>query len=212
MGLGKNKQSNFPNPIYYRRKKAIMKLDVKNLAITDHAVERATERFGRRSKADALNYCKSILGSDSCKYIGVVTGEDGKEAHLYSNGKINIYLSMNLEAVVTLMEVKDRAYHPSFSSDHPLKRKLLSIYEKEIRKYDRTEATLKKKIYNYKFEYDVQVAQLRHRIHKTRSKTVKEDCQKRIAELDTQMKNIENTLGRIVEDKRVVAKAMTALL
>ncbi|MFB5758918.1 hypothetical protein [Paenibacillus medicaginis] len=58
----------------------------KELAISDHAVKRAKERFQRKDKQDALHYCKSLLGDIKwIKYMGETVCDHGKRAQYVYN-------------------------------------------------------------------------------------------------------------------------------
>ena len=81
-------------------------LNIKKLGISDHALKRARERldYAGKSKEEILNLCKSILGSNLTKYIGISPCPDGSgESHMYTNNKNSYHISLDLVTIVTII-------------------------------------------------------------------------------------------------------------
>lgn len=180
-------------------------MNVKKVVLTDHAYQRAIERFGLKVKdrQSVLGYCRSLLGK--AKRIGVVTSEDGNEAVLYAGDRHAFFLTLDEQKIVTV----SRHEHVTFK---PIKEKLALLHEKEIRKLERKEHALQKKIELAKLEAQVEIAELKLRIHKTRSEAVKNACQAKIKAIEQTLEEMNKELNEIKSLKRQVAKSMVSIL
>jgi hypothetical protein len=114
--------------------------------------------------------------------------------------------------IKTVMKVRQRQYLLDVEHENPLHKQLVSLYEKELRKHSRFEQAQLKRIILTQLENDVKIAQLKCRIHKTRSTRVKEECKSIIAEIQSSTSDLQTSLETIRSNKRKIAKALTVLL
>lgn len=184
-------------------------INFSTLSIDDHAVKRAKERFGKTDKNSAMQFCKCALGR--AKYIGETTCEKGHRSHMFSDNKIAIILSLDLNKIVTVYKVKDREYIVKTEQDNPLHKKLTRIYEVEFRKHDRLEKSKERLLEKAKIEFGIEIATLKHRSYKTRSISVRNACVARINAISSYIGEFESQLKEVQDNKRKIAKAMACI-
>lgn len=178
-------------------------LNTKQINMSDHAYKRAAERLNLKDKNVALGHIRSALRRG--KRIGHVTSEDGKLSVLYAHGRTGIYLTPDLKTVVTVTKHEVVTYEP-------LKHKLVSLHEKELRKLTRTEQARLRYLTDLKHDCDVEIAELKRRIHKTRSRNVKLQCEIRIKAIKQSIEEYENEIVELRSQRRQVARSMVALV
>lgn len=214
-------------------------INFKKLTIEDHAVLRAKQRYSRKDANDALNFCKSLLGS--AKYMGITTCDRGNKSHMFAaSNKASIHLSLDLSRIITIIDIKDKAYimydkQPTIdnnkqitdsaaekiisfeneitskASDIPLQDKLIKLYETELRKYNRLEKKLMKELSIFRLEASVEIAQLNLIIFKTKSDAKKEESNLRIKEIEMDIKEKCLNLKKVEDYKRRISKVLVTL-
>ncbi|QSF43483.1 hypothetical protein [Paenibacillus tianjinensis] len=207
-------------------------LDFKTLEIDDHAVRRVEERFKRKGRNEALNYCKCLLGQS--RYIGETTCERGNRAHMFvAPNKVAIYLTLDYHEIKTIMKVNDKPFliydndkdvnaeendktentsTELFSSDNPLQEKLIKLYQVEFRKIGRVETKVSREVNEEKLKLDIEISELKYRLYKSRSAKVKNQCEKRIEEVQSVIIKNNLRLKKVEDDKRKIAKALASML
>lgn len=180
-------------------------MNVEQLKITNHALKRIKERFNLKenSRQAILNYCKGQLRH--AKRIGIVVSDDGKEAVLYAIGRQAYYLTLDETEVITVMR------HEKITYD-PIKDKIKEISERELRKLDRKEKSKHKYLELLMLEANIELSQLKYRLHKTRSQAVKMACQARINALEMTLQELQDEINNIKKEKTRIAKSMVAVL
>lgn len=205
------------------------RLNFKNLDIDDHAVKRAIQRFKRKDKADALGYCKSLLGHS--RYVGETTCDRGNRAHMFiAPNKVEIYLTLDLLQVKTLMDNKDKKYivydkseKSSESYDElecvfsevkqiPLQDKLIKLYQIEFKKHDRLEKKMNKEFTEYRLQKNIEIAQLHLEAYNSKSNKIKEIILIKIKGIEDILSSNLLELKKIQDDKRKIAKVLSSLL
>ncbi|MFE4571336.1 hypothetical protein [Paenibacillus chitinolyticus] len=186
----------------------MIKVNLKALDFTPHAIQRAKERFKMLNEADIINMCKSIIRAGT--YIGEITCDKGNRSHLFASGKKGIILSQDLTTVVTVIEYK-RGHIPDLDKKNPLHDKLVKLYQSEIRRLTKLESTLYKKIKETKLYNDIELANLNLKLYKTRSIKVKKEIEQRMAEIKIEFEEQELVMKQIESDKRIIAKSMACL-
>ncbi|WP_372011354.1 hypothetical protein NBRC13296_12360 [Paenibacillus chitinolyticus] len=206
------------------------RINFKKLDIEDHAVQRAIERFNRKDRSDALNFCKSLLGNS--RYIGQTTCERGNQAHMFvSPNKIEIYLTIDLGQIKTLMSVKEKKHivydkikneesnvegcpENIFSNveEIPLQDKLIKLYQREFKKYDRQEKKLNKEFTEFRFIKSIEIAELNYRIYKCKSLKLRNSLSETLRAIEQTLAEMVLGLKKVQDDKRKIAKALSSLL
>ncbi|ALS22105.1 hypothetical protein [Paenibacillus naphthalenovorans] len=179
-------------------------LNVKNIRLTTHAHERIEERFKIKDKTSALNHVKSLLGR--AKYIGEIVGEDGNRSHMYTADKIAIHINLDLTAILTVYPIDSHGQY------FGLKEKVKNLYEKEFRKVDRIERSMLRRMEHLKLKTEAEISALKYRKYKTRSKNVKEECEKMIANLNNQVNDLDLKIKNIQNNKREIARAYATVV
>lgn len=201
------------------------RLDFKILTIEDHAVQRAIERFKRKDKQDALNYCKCLLGA--AQYIGETTCERGNRTHMFvAPNKVAIYITLDCRVVKTLMKVTDKPYivydktEPKNTNENiftelkeiPLQDKLIKLYQTEFKKHDRLEKKMIKEFTEYKLTQSIVLAELRLQEYRTKKKREKQELADEITQIEESFISNETELRRVQGDKRKISRALSTLL
>lgn len=203
-------------------------LNIKKIKIEEHAVKRAIQRFKRKDKSDALNFCKSVLGSS--KYIGETTCDRGNKAHMFVsvNNKVQIYLSLDLTKIITVIDSKEKSFivydkenvNTEPSENHifskmkeiPLQDKLVKLYQTEFKKHDRLEKKMSKEFLEFKLTKELEMAQLNLLAYKTRSKNIKADALEKVKQIQNAINLNFNELKKISDDKRKISKVLASLI
>lgn len=177
-------------------------LETKKIQLSDHAYKRVRERLGYKDKDVALGQIRGMLRQ--AKRIGTVYGEDGNEGIYYAFNKVGIVLSPDLKCVITIKKTEEVT--------EPLKSKVLALHRKEFNKLDRIEKSKAKKLIIEKLRIDSEIAQLRYRKVKTRSKNVKKCCEEKINQLLNEIIQLEDEIKNIQSLKRKIANSMASVI
>jgi hypothetical protein len=176
---------------------------ISKITLTNHAHERATERFGLKDRAQATGFFREKLRTAG--RLGEVIAADGNDAVLYANEGVAIYLSPDLEKVITV------CIHNPFKYN-PLKDKVQLLYSKELRKISRTEKAQVRRVKHTKAELEIELAELNLRLLRTKSKAVKTSCEARIMAIKNHLHELEKELKGIQDSKRQISKVLTTLV
>ena len=181
-------------------------LNVNNLKVSDHCIKRARERLNWKNLNDThiLGNLRAMLRKSI--YIGkIVTEEERKISYMFANDRRAIYLSENLEFIVTVI-VHDVVTYA------PLKDELLKSHQKEMRKITRKEKAKLKKLDDLKHDCAIEVAILKRRLKRTRSENVKQVCKTRIKAINKTIEDYENEIKQIQNEKRHIARSMVSIV
>lgn len=179
-------------------------LNLKKLDISDHATEKAIERFKCKDRDAALIYCKSVLGN--AKYIGKTTCEQGGHSHMYVSNKVAIHVSLDMEKIKSIYTLDSNGHYIG------LKDIIVNLYEKEFRKVDRKEYTKTKQLELAKIQTESAVAALKLRKFKSRSVVVKRLCDEEISKLLLQIIGMESEIKEIQKNKRMIARSIATVV
>ncbi|MEI2465180.1 hypothetical protein [Niallia taxi] len=180
------------------------KININSIKLSDHAIKRSIERLKLKHTKDAevtAYIRKQLLQSE---YIGKITATDGTESEMFLVGTISIQLEPNLTVVKTILKYDKLPYNP-------LSDKIKGIIHKEFRKLDRSERAKIKQLELHRYECEAEIAELKLRIYKTKSESVKFASQGRIAALNMRLLECENEIEQIKTDKRQVAYALATV-
>jgi hypothetical protein len=180
----------------------MMEVDVKNLKFTDHALQRAKERFNKNGK-DAQSYFRSVL--EKAKYVGVIEDEHSHPCQLFAFNKIAIILSIDFKRVVTVYKADTVTYDP-------LKDKVLELHKKKFNHYSIKERALQKRLDQLKLESQVEIAQCKLRKYKTKSDAVKIACDARIKAIEQTIQEYILDIQNLQTEKRRVARSMISVM
>lgn len=176
----------------------------KNLELSVHAFERMQERFPNysKNKKAATDYIRSLMKQTS--YIGLVPDKHGSDSHMYVyNKSIAIHIAQDSGLVTTVYNIdRDNREYIGFRD------KVSDLYKKEFRKIHRLELTKRKKNVFSKAKNEAEIAALKYKSLITRSQNVKNDCERRIAELKNEILLEESEVKGLQDLKRNVAYAI----
>lgn len=175
---------------------------IDNVKMTDHSFKRAQERYNMDSK-NSLSYFRSQL--KHAKRIGLQRAEDGSESVLYANGRNAIYVTPDLKFIKTV----DR--HQSVTYE-PIKAKVAELHAKEIRKIERAEKARLKKLENEELKANVEIANARLRMHKSRSQSVKVACAAYIKGIEQYIGQLKNEIEELQASKRQICRSMVSVV
>ncbi|MFD0587623.1 hypothetical protein ACFQZE_06385 [Paenibacillus sp. GCM10027627] len=185
-------------------------LNFQKIKISPHADLRFTQRLRAKSLEEKLQICKCILGN--AKYYGLTTCDKGKRGHMFADVKMTIILHEDLETIVTVYETKSKQYIVQTEPENPLHDKLKNLYETELRRYERTEQSKSRKLERLKLEIEIEKAELKYKIYKTKSHSVKNSCTARLHAINNYIHDHEKEIKKIQNDKRKIARAMACIV
>ena len=180
-------------------------LNVKYIQLNDpHCYQSMAERFGIKDKKAALDTVRNWLrfAEFICE---VVDEERGNPALLYAYQGVNFYLSPNKTMVYTVINNKSNIYNP-------LRKELIHMHKRRLNHFQIKEKACKKKIELKTLEANVEISNLKLRMHKTRSITVRNECEKRIKEINESLNLVKKELDSYVSEKRKVAKSLASII
>jgi hypothetical protein len=183
-----------------------MELDVSKIDLSLHCIERAYERMNVTDwkKDKVCKYVKKQL--EKSTYIGRISPTDGgTDSEMFTKGSYSFLLDTELTTIKTIIKTDRLPYNPS-------QEKAKCLYEKEFRKLDRKEKARLKQLELHRYEVDLELAELKLHIFKTRSQAVKLSCQARMKALDDRLKEFENEIVQIKNDKRQTAYVLAMLV
>lgn len=179
-------------------------MDVNKLRLTNHAYQRIKERFNLNcDKEGALNYCKGRL--KNAERIGIIVSKEGEETVLYAIGREAYYLSLDETTIKTVTKNVKITYEP-------IKEKIKEMHMKELRKLERKEKSKHKYLELLMLEANIELSQLKYRLHKTRSQAVKMACQARINALEITLQELQDEINNIKKEKTRIARSMVAVV
>jgi hypothetical protein len=174
-------------------------IPINKITVSSHGYQRIIERCNlkRTRKEEVESYIrKQLLKS---QYLGLVTSSDGNEGEMFVNGKYSIHLSPeNVGKVITILEHNKMPHSP-------VQDKVVSVVGREFRKLDRREKARIKQLELYELEADCEISELRLRMYKTKSESIKLSCEARIKALRTRLEELKNEIESIKSDKRKIA-------
>jgi hypothetical protein len=180
-----------------------VEIDTSKLIMTQHSLDRAKERFNM-DNSTASKYFISRLSEAS--YIGIIDDEESeKQSHLFAVGRTAIHISLDLIHVLTVYKSEKVTYDP-------LKEKVLELHRKKFNRYSITEKAKQKRLHQIKLECDVEVSNLKLRIHKTKSPSVKMACEARILGIRQTINEYEREIVSIQTEKRRIARSMISVI
>jgi hypothetical protein len=180
-----------------------LEVDVLNIKFTNHALQRAKERFNKSPK-EAIPYFRSVL--KEAKYIGIIEdSESNKSGQLFANKRIAIHLSMDCNAVLTVYKADTVTYEP-------LKDKVLELHKKKFNHCTITERAKQKRLDMLKLETEVEIAECKLRLHKTKSNAVKLACEARIKAIKQSLLEYQHEIEELQSEKRRIARSMISVM
>jgi gamma-glutamylcyclotransferase (GGCT)/AIG2-like uncharacterized protein YtfP len=198
-GSGAELKSSYKKP---KETKIISPFD--SIKMSTHANSRANQRFNL-SKTEALECFRDTL--KKARYLGVVSDKYGSEGKLYTINKIAIITTLDLAEIKTVYRREDVTI-----KYEPIRKKMCEFHDKELRKLNRRESSMVKKLELLKLETQVEIAQLNLRLHKTRSQAVKNVCKARANAINERIHEIESEINQIRKDRNTITKSIIAVI
>lgn len=179
---------------------------ITELGVSQHAHERAIERFGlkRTTQKEVSDFLlKHLLSS---KYIGQIICSDGNEGHMFVKGQIVYQLNLELTNIITVIKVEHKI------RNNPFNCKIENLLFKEFRKLDRKEHATLKRLNEFVYDAKVEIAECERRIHRTKSLPVRLSCKGRIAALKQEHETLISEIEMIRTDKRNTAYSIAEII
>lgn len=182
-----------------------IKLDVNKLILSDHAYERAIERLNLKvvDVKQVTNNVRNLIKNS--KFITETTAKDGNRCYMFASKGIAYFIDKGLRTVVTINKFESMPHNPIHS-------KAKELYQKEIRKLDRSERARMKQLELLKLESNYEIAELMLKMHKTKSESVKLACKGRQEALKMRVDELHKEVKDIQDKKRQIANAMTLFM
>ncbi|MNF95308.1 hypothetical protein D3C84_780540 [compost metagenome] len=172
------------------------------IELSPHAYQRASERF-KKDESAAPGYFRSIL--KQAKRIGLQKDSHGNDSILYAHGRIAIYVEPDLSEIKTVLKQESVTYSP-------IKTKVAELHEREIRKLERTEKSKLRNLQSEELQVNVEIANAKLRIHKTRSEAVRMACAAHIKGLEEYIGQLKEEIETVQSQKRQVCRSMVAVV
>ncbi|MGG3890190.1 hypothetical protein [Metabacillus fastidiosus] len=186
-------------PIIHKAKE---KLWYESIVMSDHAYLRSSERFNM-DKVKALPYFRSVLSK--ARKIGITVDKDGKENILYASGRIAVHVSLDLKVIVSVNKHESVTYEP-------MKRIFIEIHAKELRKLNKRKNTCSRRLEETILESNIKIAELKLRIHKTKSPSVKISCAANIKAIEIYIDELKEEIRNIQDNIRQLSRSMVAVV
>jgi len=186
------------------------KLNFKKLKLSEHALKRAKERLSCSSlqRNDILNLCKSLIGSSNTSYVGISPCEDGNNCHMFVHKKHAFHISLDLSTIVTIVNHESKVGNVRHYIG--LQGKIKLIYEKELTKIQKLELVNLRKLELIKLKENIDISQIKYKMHCTRSKTAKANYGKKLIEVCTHSRLIQSELDQIRNTKHNIMQTMAS--
>lgn len=183
-----------------------VEVDVSKIEMSQHYLNNLSERLKMPVEAAQALYTDILVNGT---YICVTHDkEEHKPAHLYAKDGRLIYLSIDLQKIVTV-------YSNGFSSGfiHPgVNGKIVDTLFSEIAKLKKKEKELEKRNTLAQLTTNLRVAQLELDIYRSRKGTKKESLELELAEARQTMVPLEEEWEAVVDEIRQTAIALAAFV
>jgi hypothetical protein len=178
------------------------------IKLTDHSIQRIRERLNIKDTTYALNFVKDIIknGEYLGEHFGGSPNDESELCSMFVAKGIMVIVNSKME-VVTVMKKEDHTYFHD-----RLRNQYIKLGTKEIRKLNRREQTLHKRLEEYQLEYDVQMALLNKRMYKTRSNNVRKVCKTEKKQLNSSLNTLKQQIRDVQLEKRKVAYSLSVFL
>ena len=168
--------------------------------ISQHALDRAVERFGiRRNIAD--NWIRTNL--NKAKFISETISEDGNPARLFAHDRIVFILEAVENRVITI-------YKPTAPTS--ISGKIAKLLNRELSRFESEERKIERRNTLYKAEIEIEVAELKLRLLRARSESKKMALKARILALTEHISDLDNEIIEVKREKTAVARGVAAYL
>ncbi|MET3508290.1 hypothetical protein [Halalkalibacter oceani] len=180
-------------------------LNVRQVEVSDHAITRAKQRtsWANMKKEQVIGNIRALLkrSEEICETVD----EDGKPAILFAVERVAIYLTLDYKTVITIIRHEQVTYMP-------IKSKLLELHKKEIKKLERREKARIRRLEDLTIDCNVEIAELKRRIHRTKSESVKKACEARISAIRATIKEYKHEIKSIQDEKRQASRSLVAVI
>jgi hypothetical protein len=170
------------------------------VTVTRHAVEEAVKDF-RVPHRTAEEWVRSNFRRS--RFIANIISGEGKPTRLFGYNGIAFAVDPHENRVITVYPAT-----PIVS----VRERVREMVAKELRKIERRERVLERKIALAKAELEIEKAQLRLRMLRARSKATKLACQARINAIDEYFTQLDADLLAVKNEKRAIAKTVIAYM
>jgi hypothetical protein len=170
------------------------------ITVTQHAIDEAVKDF-RVPRQTAEEWIRSNLRK--ARFITNTISEEGKPSRLFGYQRIAFVLAPEENVVITVYPANPKAF---------LREKVNALVTRELRKIERRERVLERKIALTKAELEIEKAQLQLRLLRARSTATKLACQARINAINEYFTQLDADLLAVKHEKRAVAKTVVAYM
>jgi hypothetical protein len=174
-------------------------------SVSDHAVQRAKERFHIKNNVKQWIQEKLTNGF----FVNKTISEDGSNSLVFSNKNMAICLSTDLTTIKTVMIVTELKGISVNEGLGKLQQKINNIVHIELK---RTSHTSKVKIHNNKLkiaELEIEMANINLLFLRARSKSRKISYQSRINAIKDEIENLKEEIDKCERENRKITLAVS---
>jgi hypothetical protein len=171
------------------------------ISVSQHAIDEAASDF-RVDRSVAEDWIRSNLRKAA--FVSDIISEGGKPCRLFGFQRIAFILADTADFVITV--------YPRRAVLSGLQSKVQALVLRELRKAERKERSIERKVLVTKAELTVERAQCKYRMTVTPSKAVVRTNTARIAEITAVMAELDRELFDAKKEKSALAKSLVAYL
>lgn len=163
--------------------------------LSSHALKRIRERSANANITNkkAFEYCMKIIRDG--EYLGKTMCSEDKLSDTYIYKKER--LCVRDKEIITYISTARSPYEP-------IKEKILKTYKAELNRLRKASQTRERYLDNLKMESEVEIAEMKLRIHRARTEATKLSCQARIKAIEISLNEYEAELKEIYKNKSIV--------
>jgi hypothetical protein len=166
------------------------------ISVSQHAITEAVRDF-RVDRRVADEWVRSNLRKAT--FISDIMSDDGKNCRLYAYQRTAFILADNTDYVITV--------YPRHQAVNELSAKVSALLQRELRKAERMERAVERKVNVAKARLKVERAECKWRMEITPSASVKRKNTARLAEIDAIVAELERELFDARKARSSVAKS-----
>jgi len=174
---------------------------VRKIAVTQHAIDEAVRDF-RVPRQTAEEWIRSNFRKAT--FIANIISAEGKPTRMFACNRIIFAVAPDEDRVITV--------YPANQQRPYIREKVSALVTRELRKIERRERIMERRITLTKAELEVEKAALQLRMLRARSEATRLACQARINAINEYYTQLDGDLRAIRDEKRAVAKTVAAYL
>ncbi|NGQ95455.1 hypothetical protein G3578_09845 [Brevibacillus sp. SYP-B805] len=172
----------------------------RKITVTQHAIDEAVRDF-RVPRQTAEEWVR--LNFRKARFIANIISGEGKPTRLFGYNGIAFAVDPHEDCVITVYPATPKA---------SVRDKIHEMVTRDLRKIERKESILERRIALTKADLDIEKAALQLRLLRARSLATKLACQARINAINEYFTQLDADLLAVKNEKRAVAKTVVAYM